>query len=72
MFRGSVESSAIYTDVYKNAIIAGIYGLMGCPETAVHTDRARSGVRADWMEQDGPAFGELNKVVQLGAELHAD
>lgn len=72
MFKKIVEDSLIYTGVQKNVIIACSYGLMGCPETAVHTDRARTGVRADWMEQDGPASFELNKVVRLGAELHAD
>lgn len=33
--------------------------------------RRSTGVRADWMEQDGPDLLKLNEVVQLGAELHA-
>ena len=34
---------------------------------AVHTDLARTGVRADWMEQDGPAF-----VVPFSETIYED
>ena len=36
--------------------------------TSVHGDHARTGVRADWMEQDGPADPIIGEMYTYGCE----